>query len=142
MYWNCTQKNADLYQHLAVRLYKLKDLNPKSRPRSASSRRTSYPRQRLPAWVDEFHHAVSEARHHHQRGRFEGCIKIYREDKPAIVELWADVEASSIKTVETGATRRPRWCFGTYPLCGKASSFRLSMSGRLLPLPLPGDYGT
>ena len=66
-----------------------------------------------------FHHAVSEARHHHQRGRFEAGIKIYRGTTRHRRAVGADVEASSIKAVETGATKGPRWCFGTYPLCGR-----------------------
>lgn len=130
-------KNADLYKRLAVRLYKLKDESEVTTPQRKFAKDLYLGSGYQLGWMGFITQCLKRGIVISEEDSKAG-IKVYREDNPAIVELWADVEASSIKAVETGATKEAPVVLRNLSFFVEGIWFCVRLpSGRLLRYPYP-----
>lgn len=131
------EQNADLYKRLAMRLYNLQSEDQVTVPQRKFSKDLYLGSGYQLGWAGFVRNCL-------ERGIFisdpdaKHAIKVYRDDNPAIVQLWYDVEEVAIRAVKTGASR-------TNPVQLRNLSFFVEdiwfciklPSGRLLRYPYP-----
>lgn len=97
-------QNADLYKRLAVRLYKLNSIDEVTTPQRKFAKDLYLGSGYQLGWQGFIMNCMKRGIVISEEEAKNG-IKVYRDDNPAIVDLWADVEYHAIKAVETGATK-------------------------------------
>lgn len=130
-------KNADLYKRLAVRLYKLKDESEVTTPQRKFAKDLYLGSGYQLGWMGFITQCLKRGIVISEEDSKAG-IKVYREDNPAIVDLWADVEACAIRAVETGASATKPVQLRNLAFFVEGIWFCIRLpSGRLLRYPYP-----
>lgn len=97
------EQNADLYKRLAVRLYNLQDESQVTTPQRKFAKDLYLGSGYQLGWAGFVRNCL-------ERGiviaddEAKTAIKVYRDDNPAIVQFWYDVEACAIRAVATSAS--------------------------------------